>query len=51
MFLNKKLVIISILSIISTTSIVMFLNTLRYSYTSLNNKSKKYNTELLEMMN
>lgn len=51
MFLNKKLVVISILAIIGITSIVMVLNTLRCSYTSLNNKAKKYNTELLEMMN
>ena len=51
MFLNKKLVIISILAIIGIASIVMVLNTLIYSYASLNNKAKKYNTELLEMMN
>lgn len=51
MFLNKKLVVISILAIIGITSIVMALNTLRASYTSLNNKAKQYNTELLEMIN
>lgn len=50
MFLNKKLIIIIPLVIISILRLVSLLNAFSDSYLALKDKCKQYNSELLEMM-